>query len=112
MKTWNDIDKMVYEMLRDGYEPAGIVGSPVQLKRLVAELPANELAQPSTSGGGYQYKGLPIFRSHEVSGPCVVSRDVLRAMRGWERAEPVGLTSYIGDPYKIAEKTRTNTVLF
>lgn len=82
MTLWTDIDQMIAEMVRDGYDPGAIIGSPVQIKRLLAQFPKPDvLYAGETVLSGWVYKGLPIARSYEVSGPCVVSREVYGALK-------------------------------
>lgn len=77
---WTDIDQMIAEMVRDGYEPGAVIGSPGQIKRILARR-VDHLHDDPDSPSGWVYQGLPIARSYEVSGPCVVSREVYNALR-------------------------------
>ncbi len=61
--------------------PAGIVMSPWQLRRLMAERDAADYINPSPIDDRYTFMGLPIWRSWEITGPAVVSHDVLKALR-------------------------------
>lgn len=78
----DQIDQQAAEMARDGREPAAIIMSPRQLMRFknVLDLARGLSFVDDHTCSGYAYKGLTIYRSFEISGPCVVTADVLRVL--------------------------------
>lgn len=112
MATWSDIDQMIAEMVRDDYHPGGIVMSPRQMTRMMAGASPEArsgLYHSGDSPSGWEYQGLPIARSYEVSGPCVVSRDVWKAMRKFSRNNHFDLCASVSDTVSPLEP---NPVLF
>lgn len=77
------VQQQIAEMVARGYEPGGIVMTPPEMKRFMNEARSSHMEVVS-DGSGWAFMGLPLYRSWEISGPAVVSRDVLRAMRSWE----------------------------
>lgn len=77
------IKLQLLEMVARGIEPAAIVGSPPQIKRLFAECRQGELHPDprKDSGSGWTFEGLPVWRCWEIGGPCVVSYEVLKVLR-------------------------------
>lgn len=79
----DEIVQQVAEMIRDGHEPAAIIMSPWQLRRFLNECGRGPDLHYSEAeeGSGWAFSGLTIWRSREIGGPTVVSRDVFHALR-------------------------------
>lgn len=90
----DQVQQQIAEMVARGDVPGGIIMTPPELLRFRREAekrgevyetdtPAHGM-HPAITGSGWAFMGRPIFRCWEISGPAVVSRDVLRALRSWE----------------------------
>lgn len=74
------IRQQIAGMVAHGHEPAAIIMTPWELKRFIAQTHPGDLRR-SPAGSGYELEGLPIYRSWEISGPAIVSREVLALLR-------------------------------
>lgn len=85
----DEISQAICEMITHGIEPAAIIMTPVQLKRLLALFKTDEnwlerfdtKDNPAPAGSGWAFEGLPIWRSLHLSGPSVVDRYTLSLLR-------------------------------
>lgn len=58
-------------------EIGGIIMTPIEMLRLLGEKEATQVMSKGDSGSSWLFMGAPCYRSREISGPCVVTRDVL-----------------------------------
>lgn len=88
-----DLQREITMMVAKGYEPGGIVMTPLQMTRFMAEVERDTHLRrsPNDDGSGWEFAGLPIYRSFEISGPTVVSHEVLDALRKMGRGRVVAL---------------------
>ena len=79
---FDDARREISEMIARGLEPAAIIMTPKNQTRFLAEPdPSRSLHRDDRGrGSGWAFEGLPIYRSWEISGPCVVTADVLRVL--------------------------------
>lgn len=111
----DDLRQAINEMVVRGLEPAAIVMTPPQLKRLMAQCSPHDLYPADRmEGSGFSFEGLPIWRSWHLTGPCVVSRVVLDGLRrgGTHPGYPASWHSSLQSETAIAQKTDLEPFLF
>jgi hypothetical protein len=90
----HDIEKQLADMFSSGREPGAIIMTPPQLRRWLNELshtPGNKLDFDDIKGSsGWKFMSVPIYRSWEIVGPCVVTMDVRDALLKMGRYPRVG----------------------
>ena len=90
-----EITKQLVELVTRDHEMGGIIMTPPQMNRLLKDVPVHKMTK-ADEGSGWAYEGVPIYRSWEIVGPCVVSRQVLALLR----REVRGYTEFSGDTPK------------
>lgn len=77
----DEISQAICEMVTRGIEPAAIIMTPTQLKALQRECSPQNRMEFNHQGSGWEFEGLPIWRSWHITGPSVVEMSVLAVLR-------------------------------
>lgn len=77
----DEISQAICEMVTRGIKPAAIIMTPTQLKAFQRELSTQDRMEFNHQGSGWEFEGLPIWRSWHLTGPSVVSREVFQGLR-------------------------------
>lgn len=73
----DEINQAICEMIARGIAPAAIIMTPTQLKAFQREMSTQDRMEFNHQGSGYEFEGLPIWRSWHMTGPSVVDLSVL-----------------------------------
>lgn len=110
MATWRDIERMCNELLAAGQKPGAIIASRNEFMALLSQRDPNIFSDPH-SKSNWAYRSLPLMRSDDISGPCVVSEDIYRAL------QRMGRDRYRGDLHSqfagsVVEQLEQTPILF
>lgn len=88
----SELSRLLVDMVTAGHTPAAIIMSPTQMRRWLRD--ARPDLNTTSEGSGWSFEHIPIYRSYEIVGPAVVSRDVLKALRKMGRSRNASQTMH------------------
>lgn len=68
------------------HEIGAIIMTPPEMMKLIGDPAAKEHLSKGPEGSGWTFQNCPIYRSWEISGPAVVSREVLALLKRQNRS--------------------------